>query len=153
MDTPAHGEIWAYEVDGYGNQLFMDDANAPSLLSLPYPYLDSCSIDDPLYLRTRAAVWSKENPYFFKGNAGQGIGGRHEGLGMIWPMSILVRALTTEDDSEILACLRSIKQTHAGTRFVHESFQQDDPKHFTRAWFAWANSLSGNSSFGKSRAD
>lgn len=62
MESAARGEVWAYEVDGYGNQLFMDDANAPSLLSLPY--LDCCAISDPLYLRTRAAVWSKDNPYF-----------------------------------------------------------------------------------------
>jgi uncharacterized protein len=141
IKNATHGEIWAYEVDGYGNQLFMDDANAPSLLSLPY--LDCCAIDDPLYLRTRAAVWSKANPYFFEGKAGQGIGGPREGLGMIWPMSILMRALTTADEGEILACLRSIKETHAGTGFIHESFQQDNPKHFTRPWFAWANTLFG----------
>ena len=141
IQTRRNGEIWAYEIDGYGNKLFMDDANAPSLLSLPY--LDCCGIDDPLYRRTRAAVWSKENPYFFEGKAGQGIGGPHEGLGMIWPMSILMRAFTTNDENEILSCLRSIKATHAGTGFVHESFQQDDPRQFTRPWFAWANTLLG----------
>ncbi len=141
MHTARHGEIWAYEIDGYGNQLFMDDANAPSLLSLPY--LDCCAADDPLYLRTRAAVWSRDNPYFFEGKAGQGIGGPHEGLRMIWPMSILMRALTTDDEAEISACLGAIKATHAGTGFIHESFAQDDPSHFTRPWFAWANTLFG----------
>lgn len=141
IQSARHGEIWAYEIDGYGNRLFMDDANAPSLLSLPY--LDCCPVDDPIYLRSRAAVWSPDNPYFFQGKAGQGIGGPHEGLGMIWPMSILLRALTTHDSSEILACLRTIKATHAGTGFIHESFQQDDAAHFTRPWFAWANTLFG----------
>lgn len=141
MHHPQRGEIWAYEIDGYGDQLFMDDANAPSLLSLPY--LDCCSLDDPLYLRTRQAVWSKDNPYFFQGTAGEGIGGPHEGLGMIWPMSILMRALTTHDEQEILTCLRAIKATDAGTGFIHESFQQDDSSHFTRPWFAWANTLFG----------
>lgn len=137
----AGGEIWAYEVDGFGNQLFMDDANAPSLLSLPY--LGCCDVRDPMYQRTRAKVWSKDNPYFFQGTAAEGIGGPHEGLGMIWPMSILIRALTSIDEAEIRQCLQWIKTTDAGTGFIHESFNKDNPAHFTRPWFAWANTLFG----------
>jgi len=140
MPTPQ-GSVWAYEVDGYGNQLFMDDANAPGLLSLPY--LGVCAATDPLYQRTRARAWSSANPYFFKGRAGEGIGGPHEGLRMIWPLSILYRALTSTDDAEIRQCLQWLKTTHAGSGFMHEAFDQDDPTHFTRAWFAWANSLYG----------
>jgi meiotically up-regulated gene 157 (Mug157) protein len=140
IQTPA-GSVYAYEVDGYGNQIFMDDANAPGLLSLAY--LGCCKIEDPLYQRTRARAWSKDNPYFFKGSAAEGIGGPHEGLRMIWPMSIIMRALTSTSDKEIAACLAAIKNTHAGTGFIHESFDQDDPKHFTREWFAWANTLFG----------
>jgi uncharacterized protein len=135
------GEIWAYEVDGYGNQLFMDDANAPGLLSLPY--LGSMRPDDPLYLRTRKLAWSTRNPYFFQGKVAEGIGGPHEGLRMIWPMSITMRALTSLDDQEIRQCLRWLKASHAGSGFMHESFDQDDAAHFTRAWFAWANTLFG----------
>ena len=135
------GEVWAYEIDGYGNQLFMDDADIPGLLSLPY--LGCCPVGDPLYQRTRARVWSDDNPYFFRGKAANGIGGPHEGLGMIWPMSIVMLALTSTDDAEIRQCLQWLKTTHAGTGFIHESFQKDDPKHFTRKWFAWANSLFG----------
>ncbi len=138
--TPK-GEVWAYEVDGYGNQLFMDDANAPGLLSLAY--LGCCKIDDPLYQRTRARVWSDDNPYFFSGRAADGIGGPHEGLNMIWPMSIMMLALTSTSDGEIQQCLHWLKTTHAGTGFMHESFDKDDPKHFTRDWFAWANTLFG----------
>jgi meiotically up-regulated gene 157 (Mug157) protein len=33
--------------------------------------------------------------------------------------------------------------THAGTYLAHESFDPDDPRVFTRPWFAWANSLVG----------
>jgi meiotically up-regulated gene 157 (Mug157) protein len=135
------GDVWAYEVDGYGNQLFMDDANAPSLSSLPY--LGALAQDDPRYQRTRAAAWSHRNPYFFSGTAAQGIGGPHQGLRMIWPMSLIMRALTTRDAGEIRQCLHWLKTTHAGTGFMHESFDQDDPAHFTRAWFAWANTLFG----------
>jgi meiotically up-regulated gene 157 (Mug157) protein len=136
-----YGEIWAYEVDGYGNALMMDDANAPGLLSLPY--LGCCRIDDPVYSRTRQFVLGEANPYFFRGTAAEGVGGPHAGLNMIWPMSIIMRALTSTDDVEIRQCLRWLRNTTAGTGFMHESFQKDDPKVFTRAWFAWANTLFG----------
>jgi hypothetical protein len=134
-------ELWAYEVDGYGNTLMMDDANAPGLLSLPY--LGCCAVGDPVYQRTRAWVLSSDNPYFFKGTAGEGIGGPHQGLNYIWPMSILFRAFTSMDDQEIRICLRTLRDTTAGTHFLHESFQKDNAGDFTRAWFAWANTLFG----------
>jgi meiotically up-regulated gene 157 (Mug157) protein len=138
---PEHGEIWAYEVDGYGNSLMMDDANAPGLLSLAY--LGCCKLDDPLYLRTRSFTWSFSNPYFFRGKFGEGIGGPHEGLDNVWPMSIMMRALTSTDDTEIRQCLRWLRDTTAGTGFMHETFHPDDPTKFTRPWFAWANTLFG----------
>ena len=133
-------EYWAYEVDGYGNQLFMDDANVPSLLALPY--LETVGYDKR-YARTRELVWSNKNPYFFKGTAGEGIGGPHEGLRYIWPMSIMMKAFTTTDVAEQRQCLHMLKTTHGGTGFMHEAFDQDDPKNFTRSWFAWANTLFG----------
>ncbi|WP_225563060.1 glycoside hydrolase family 125 protein [Rhodanobacter sp. DHG33] len=139
--SDAGQDFWAYETDGYGNQLFMDDANVPSLLALPY--LGFCTPDDARYRRTRARVWSEHNPYFFRGKAAEGIGGPHEGLRMIWPMSLMVRALTSADTGEIRQCLHWLKTTHAGTGFMHEAFDQDDPAKFTRPWFAWANSLFG----------
>jgi len=136
-----HNSIYAYEVDGFGNQLFMDDANAPSLLSLPY--FGCCAADNVTYLNTRAFVLSEDNPYFFRGRAGEGVGGPHVGLNMIWPLGILMRALTSRDDREILYCFKMLKTTHAGTGFMHESFERDDPTKFTRSWFAWANTLFG----------
>jgi len=137
----SDGEIWAFEVDGYGNQLFMDDANIPGLLSLPY--LGCCTATDTVCQRTRQRVLSDDNPYFFKGSAANGIGGPHEGLNMIWPMALIAQAMTSNDEAEIRQCLRWLKTTHAGTGFVHESFEKDDPAKFTRAWFAWANTLFG----------
>jgi meiotically up-regulated gene 157 (Mug157) protein len=139
--SKRHGVVYAYEVDGFGNQLLIDDANVPSLLSLPY--LGCCASNDPVYLRTRALVLNADNPYFFSGKAGEGIGGPHVGLNMIWPLGIIVRALTSTDDREILQCLRMLKNTHAGTGFMHEAFDKDDPKKFTRSWFAWANTIFG----------
>jgi meiotically up-regulated gene 157 (Mug157) protein len=131
----------AYETDGFGNSLFIDDANIPGLVSLAY--LGCCARTDPLYARTRKRAWSVCNPYFFKGSAAQGLGGPHVGLKMIWPMSIMMRALTSENDTEIRECLLWLKRSHAGTGFMHEAFDQDDPAHFTRPWFAWANGLFG----------
>jgi uncharacterized protein len=135
------GEIWAFEVDGYGNQVFMDDANIPGLLSLPY--LGCCEAKDPVYQRTRRSSLSEDNPYFFRGSAAEGIGGPHEGLNMIWPMALIAQAMTSRDEAEIRQCLYWLKTTHAGTGFMHESFNKDDAAKFTRAWFAWANSLFG----------
>jgi meiotically up-regulated gene 157 (Mug157) protein len=138
---PKFGEIWAYEVDGYGNALMMDDADAPGLMTLPY--LECAKLDDPLYQRTRQFVLSESNPYFCRGNAGEGLGSPHEGLNTIWPMSIVYRALTSNNDHEIRQCLRILRDTTAGTGFIHESFQKDDAASFTRPWFAWANTLFG----------
>ena len=138
----SNGDVlWAYEVDGYGNTLLMDDANAPSLLAMPY--LGCCDIANPIYQRTRAWVLSASNPYFFKGTAGEGIGGPHQGLDYIWPMSLLFRAFTSTREPEIRTCLRTLRDTTAGTHFLHESFHKDNASDFTRAWFAWANTLFG----------
>jgi meiotically up-regulated gene 157 (Mug157) protein len=138
---PQAGEIYAYEVDGYGNAIFMDDANSPSLLSLPY--FGCVPLTDPTWQATRAFVLSPANPYFFQGSAAEGVGGPHVGRDMIWPMSLTMRALTTQDEAEQLQCLRWLKSTHAATGFMHESFHKDDPRKFTRPWFAWANTLFG----------
>jgi meiotically up-regulated gene 157 (Mug157) protein len=138
----GYGTVYAYEVDGFGNRLFMDDANVPSLLALPY--LGVCAADDPVYVATRRFVLSADNPYFFEGRAAAGVGSPHGyGLGWIWPMSFIMRALTSRDDVEIRACLDAVKRTHAGTGFMHESFWKDDAQKFTRKWFAWANTLFG----------
>jgi hypothetical protein len=134
-------EVWAYEVDGFGNALFMDDANVPSLSGLAY--LGGAAPRDPLWRRTRDAAWSDANPYFFRGAAGEGIGGPHVGLRQIWPMSLIVRALSSDDPAVILRCLKTLRDSDAGTGFIHESFDQDDPARFTRRWFAWANGLFG----------
>ena len=138
---PESGRVYAFEVDGYGNALCMDDANVPSLLAAPY--LGYCKADDPLYLNTRRLVWSDHNPYFFRGKAGEGIGGPHVGLNYIWPMSIIIKGLTTDNQDEIRECLHQLRNTDGGKGFMHESFHRDDAAKFTRAWFAWANTLFG----------
>jgi meiotically up-regulated gene 157 (Mug157) protein len=137
--TPK-GTIWAYEVDGFGSQVLMDDANVPSLLALPYLH---SSLDDGLYRRTRAFVWSTENPWFFRGTAGEGIGGPHVGRDMIWPMSQIIYALTSNVDEEIRHAIQMLAASAAATGFMHESYFKDNVAQFSRPWFAWANTLFG----------
>ena len=141
VNHSVHGEIWAYEVDGLGGVHLMDDANVPSLLSLPY--LGFCAPEDLRYLRTRAFCLSTDNPSFASGAAASGIGSIHTGTGTVWPMSLTMQALTSTDDAESLGCLRALKATHAGTGFMHESFRAEESAQFTRPWFAWANTLFG----------
>jgi meiotically up-regulated gene 157 (Mug157) protein len=138
--TAPEGTIWAYEIDGYGSQLLMDDANVPSLLGLPYL---SSSPDAALYARTRAFCWSDRNPWFFRGTAGEGIGGPHVGRDMIWPMSQIICALTSTSPQQIRRSITMLKGAAADFGFMHESYFKDDPRRFTRAWFAWANTLFG----------
>jgi meiotically up-regulated gene 157 (Mug157) protein len=141
VNHPKYGKIYAYEVDGFGNFLMMDDANVPSLLSLPY--LGYCRTSDNIYQNTRRFVWSVDNPYFYLGKVAEGIGGPHVGQDMVWPMSLIMKALTSNNKKEIAECIRILKTTHAGTGFMHESFHKDNPAKFTRSWFAWANTLFG----------
>ena len=135
------GPVYAYEVNGFGSCNLMDDANVPSLLSLPY--LNAVSATDAVYTATRNFVWSGDNPFFFRGTAGEGIGGPHAGIDMIWPLSIIMRGLTSTDAAETGQCLQMLVHSHAGTGFMHESFNKNDASKFTRKWFAWANTIFG----------
>ena len=141
VSHPKFGKIYAYEVNGFGSYNLMDDANVPSLLAMPY--LGSVTAQDPVYQNTRNYVWSAENPFFFKGNAAEGIGGPHIGADYIWPMSIIMRALTSRQPEEIRQCIATLVKTHGRTGFMHEAFHKDNPEKFTRKWFAWANTLFG----------
>jgi len=141
VDHPVHGKIYAFEVNGMGSANLMDDANVPSLLSLPY--LGAVDVSDPVYQNTRKFLFSNDNPFYFKGKAGEGIGGPHVGVDMIWPLSIIMRGLTSQNDEEIKQCVATLVRTHGGTGFMHEAFHKDDDKKFTRKWFAWANTIFG----------
>lgn len=138
---PDAGKILAMEVDGFGNALFQDDANVPNLLGLPY--LGAINPKSKLYKNTRKFILSEHNPYFFKGKYGEGIGSPHTLVNQIWHIGIVMRAMTSDSDKEITEQLRIIKNSHAGTGFMHESFDKDDASQFTREWFAWANTLFG----------
>ena len=135
------GLMYAYEVDGFGNRIFMDDANVPSLMSLAY--LGVHEPGDLLYKNTRQFLLSENNPWFLRGKAAEGQASPHTGKESIWPMGIILRAMTSTDDAEIISCLKMLRATHAGSGFMHESFNMNDAAKFSRTWFAWANTLFG----------
>lgn len=139
IDGPGGEQIWAYEIDGRGNHVFLDDANVPSLLSLPY--LDCIDADDPTYLATRAAVLSRSNPYHYAGLFLDGVGSPHTPKDHVWPIAKNVEGLTCSDPAEKLRILRQLIRTDGGTGVMHEGVHIDEPTIFTREWFSWSNSM------------
>lgn len=141
VNHPRYGQIYAYETDGYGNYNLMDDANIPSLLSIPY--LGYRPASDPLYQNTRAFILSSDNPYYYQGTCAQGVGSPHTPKGYIWPLSLIMQGMTATKRSEQDEIVKTLVQTTANTNYMHESFNCDNPQEFTREWFAWANTLFG----------
>jgi meiotically up-regulated gene 157 (Mug157) protein len=133
----AGKQIFVYECDGLGNYLLQDDANIPSLISLPY--LGVCSESDPTYLATRGFALSDENPYFYRGQILTGLGSQHTPEQQVWPLGIAMQGITSTSAAEIETCLQYLENSHAGTNQMHESVGKDDPSIFTRAWFSWAD--------------
>ncbi|MBA8794781.1 hypothetical protein FHX74_002400 [Friedmanniella endophytica] len=139
IQHPVHGEIWAYEVDGLGRHVLMDDANMPGLLSLPL--VSAVGADDERYQRTRSFVLSKDNPFYFVGSVAAGVGSPHTRDRYVWPIALAVEGLTTDDTARRHELLALIERTTAGTGHVHESFDVDDDSQFSRPWFSWADSM------------
>ena len=133
------GTVYAYEVDGFGQYYIMDDANVPSLLSIPF--LEYAPIDDERYQSTRRMILSDMNPYFYKGSAASGIGSPHTPVNHVWPVSLAMQGLTSPDKHEQLCILKLLTCTDAGTGSMHESFEVSSPQIFTREWFSWADAL------------
>ena len=129
--------LYAYEVDGLGNALFIDDANIPSLLSLPL--LAGASLDVDLYRNSREFILSHENPYFFSGVRASGVGSQHTPKNHVWPIAMSVEALTSQSNEKKLKTLDILETTDAGTGNMHEAFNVDRPEEFSRAWFSWAD--------------
>lgn len=167
------GEIFAYECDGYGGVNLMDDANVPSLLSMPlfkyaesrYPLPEGAKNRDynKVYQNTRRFAMSAANPYWAQGPALSAVGGPHLGPGKAWPMAALVAGMTAFDaesglvdargksvgggEEELVAFvseqLGMVLNSTSGWGIVHESVNSWHGESFTRAWFGWANGLLG----------
>jgi meiotically up-regulated gene 157 (Mug157) protein len=138
--NPAYGGwVYVYETDGLGHDLYMDDANVPNLVSLPY--LGWCSANDAVYLNTRTYALSKRNPYYFSGLYAQGLGSPHTPDGFVWPLGIIARALTATSSLETSASITMLAETDSNDGLIHESFWPDGYWLFTRAYFGWANAL------------
>jgi len=141
INNPTYGRIYAYEVDGFGSQNLMDDANIPSLLSSAFfGYLNT---SDPVYNATRSFVLSKNNPYFMRGPVINSVGGPHVGPGHAWPMASIIRIFTSSSVSEITSTLKEIISSTDGLGLIHESIDTFDQTIWTRQWFSWANGLFG----------
>lgn len=132
-------KIYAYEVDGFGQYLFMDDANVPSLLAMPY--FGYCDIDDPGYQATRKVLLSEANPYYYKGRDLAGIGSPHTPAYYVWDISLAIQGMTTHDLSEKKQMIQMMADHDAGTNMMHESIDVRNQKNYTRPWFSWANSM------------
>jgi meiotically up-regulated gene 157 (Mug157) protein len=139
LNLAPFGRIYAYEVDGLGHANVMDDANIPSLLSIPYfGYLPATN---SLYLATRRFALSDRNPYFYRGKYAEGEGSPHTPRGYVWPLALCVQALTSNDPNEIARVFGYIAVADVGDHRLHESFNADWPEQYTREDFAWPNAL------------
>ena len=139
IEDEDFGKIYAYETDGLGSYNLMDDANIPSLLSLPYlGYVDK---KDPIYKNTRAFILSEKNKNYFEGKAAKGIGSDHTPKDYIWHLALAMELMTADSRDEMDRILAYFEKTHAGKYLMHEGFHKDNPSEYTRDWFSWANSI------------
>ena len=134
-----YGKIYACETDGMGHYSMIDDANIPSLLSIPY--IEYADIEDETYQNTRKFLLSAENPFYFEGKYARGIGSRHTPKNYIWHMALVMQGLTADGDEEKREIIDMIVNTDADTGYLHEGFNADNPYEYTREWFTWPNSL------------
>jgi len=139
VEHPTWGTVYACEVDGMGNYVLMDDANIPSLISIPY--LGYAGTDDPIYRQTRKMLLSSDNPYYYEGKYAKGIGSPHTPENYVWHMALAMQGLTSDDKEEMKAILDMLETCDGGTGYMHEGFHVDDPTIFTRPWFTWPDAL------------
>ena len=139
VEHPTYGPVYACETDGMGHYSMLDDANVPSLLSIPY--IGYASVDDPIYQNTRRFLLGKDNPYYYEGTYARGIGSPHTPSRYVWHLALVMQGLTAVTAQEKREMLSMIAATDGGTDLLHEGFFVDDPTVYTREWFTWPCSL------------
>ncbi len=137
--VPKYGYIYAYEVDGLGHAILTDDANIPSLLASPY--FGYAAPGDRYYENTRRFLLSQDNPSFYQGVKARGIGSYHTPDKWVWPLALIVEGMTATTQPEKQDVLSQLLNSDPGDHLLHESFNPDDPRQFTRQDFGWPNSL------------
>ena len=144
VNHTTHGRIYAYEVDGLGHSLLMDDANVPSLLSIPYL---GYKYDEQIFANTKRFLFSKDNPWF---HTGQSNGIQYSGIGSphtkhiqssIWPMAMIIEGLISNNSTEKVVLVEKLLAASSGKGWMHESFNPNNPAKFSRDWFCWPDSL------------
>lgn len=131
----------AYEIDGYGSRIYLDDANLPNLTSLPY--FGYCTLGDPVYQATRLRVLSADNPWWVHGSQAAGLGSAHSATGTVWPMAVIMQALTSNDDAEIRSCLRALATMGRTSPLLRQAVDGDRPERVLGSWSPTTNSLFG----------
>ncbi len=133
------GKIYVSETDCLGNWHADDDANIPSLLSIPY--LEYPFMDKKIYENTRKYILSKSNKYYYEGKVLEGIGSPHTPENRVWPLAIAMQGITSDNAYEIKKCFEMLLASTNGEGLMHEGVDADDVSKYSRPWFAWANSL------------
>jgi hypothetical protein len=139
VSVPKYGYIYAYEVDGLGHAILTDDANIPSLLSAPY--IGYTAANDRYYDNTRRFLLSQDNPSFYQGQKARGIGSYHTPDHWVWPLALIVQGMTATTAVEKQDVLSQLLASDPGDHLLHESFNPNDPRQFTRQDFGWPNAL------------
>lgn len=139
VPVSKYGYMYAYEVDGLDHAILTDDANVPSLLSAPY--IGYTTTNDRYYLNTRAFLLSQDNPLFYSGDVARGIGSQHTPDHWVWPIALTMQGLTADSQTEKQDVLNQLLASDPGDHLLHESFDPNDPKRFTRTDFGWPNAL------------
>ncbi len=137
--TPNYGYVYAYEVDGLGNAVLMDDANIPSLLSAPY--IGYTRATSTVYANTRRYLLSKDNPYYYTGSIARGIGSAHTPDNYVWPLALIMQGMTATNPQERQDVLNQLLASDPGDHLLHEAFDPNTPTKFTRQDFGWPNAL------------
>lgn len=154
-----------------GYFLLMDDANLPSLLSIPY--LGFATNTNKTYINTRKYILSHQNPYYSvsQDSKFKGIGSPHTSSNIhdgIWPMALIAQGMTSQDKNEQNALINMLLDSAVesgpasygyGSKpypdpnfpakgFMHESFNANNTQNFSRGWFAWPNAMFGEWIYG-----